>query len=636
MSGGFVIIPQSVALFRVKITGLRCELPRGPHLEAADEFTIDGDFDMFRTFATPSAKETPFEKKLRRATGASGERGRGGDRGRERGEKDEEMQPAVVSSTAAAAEAEEAEIAAAVNFIVVEWPKFELMFIYQTEYVEMLIAKRFRLALNCTLGEDSTGRDVGANTGGFGRLVSGGCCGGVMDTDFVGEAEVDLMTIAAGPQCIVLTLRNGDVDVGRVFATVEMEEISEMRADIRNLVFTEAPLPSGSAAAAAANKSKKKAEYRFGFEKDPPIFEVGKAGRADVLTVKSERMTGQAAAEVLAEPAEDAGGPFSVESLLKKYTFAPPAELTKAGGGSPSSFSSPAAQQQSPHQPWSPAESDRQYENLLPSTPDTNGSPQSDAQPTSSTLSVAQFRQVGPCVHYFSTSLPDLSESAGLVIDVCSGGSVLGGPARRGTAHIGFYKYLWMIDEHRDPDGLFDAARAAESARDDADVALDKAEAALAEEVERAEVLDVPPPAAAMARLQRDVDECRRALEAAAADFEEKGKAAAAELAGEAQGAGWFRLLDRAEEEPRAAGSSGTTAKRPLSLVPVRREEDGATVGWLTGEVHFTFMPAYCQMRAGTTVDGVVCNGLMYQFATIEPPFKSKEHRSRVDAGAFA
>lgn len=438
MSGGFLIIPRNVTLFRVKVSGIRCELDKA--YTDAEDLYVDGDFDMFRTFSTSKeakSKQSP------------------------------------------------------------EWPEYEVMFIYQTEYVEMLIAKRFKLALNCTLSSSAKESGLG--------IVGAGCCGGQFSTDFIGEAEVDLMTIATGPETIVLTLRNGEIVVGSIFVKVEMEEISEMRAEIKNVVFT----PEGN-------------HVQFNF---PPSFDISKKGRQDPLHVKGV-------------PSKGADG---------------------------------------------------------------------------SSVRGSTSYDVPMVIHHFSTSLPDISESAGLVIDVCNDGWLRSSVV--GTVEIDFYNHLWMIDEHRDPNGLRKKASVAEKEKDDAERKLGKLETAFAAEEHKG-------PSPLLDSLKQAVEAQEAVLKRLTETHGQLAKDAAAAV-GKEPGYGWFKFLSR---------DPNSSERKPLTV----KNGDGRVIGTMAGECHLTYMPRYCQMRAGTTVDGVVCNGIMYQFATIEPPFKSKVHRLEVDDGNYA
>jgi len=91
------------------------------------------------------------------------------------------------------------------------WSEFEVLFTYETAKAHMLLAKILAISIYCTL-DGSDGRD--------GR-------------HFVGEAHTDLLHIALGPQAILLTVMNGDVNVGDLILNVEMEEVAETLALMR-------------------------------------------------------------------------------------------------------------------------------------------------------------------------------------------------------------------------------------------------------------------------------------------------------------------------------------------------------------------------------------------------------------------
>lgn len=345
-----------------------------------------------------------------------------------------------------------------------EWPEYDLMFIYQTEYAEMLIAKRFKMALHCSMKEEGKGENQ-------------------MDSEFLGEAEIDLMTLATGPQDVRLQLKNGEIVIGRVFMNVEMEEISETQVEIKHLKLTE-----------NGNKT---------FNK-PPIFFVGKKGGVEMLKVKS--------------------------SVAKK--------------NNPSDMIS--------------------------------------------------FEANHDVTHYMSTSLPDMSENAGLTIEVHERGWI--GTEKVGVVEINFYNHLWMINKNRDPENLRGKLKEAE------------AEVEKAEEELRAET-DYE---------QRTVKEEK--VISAKEEFVKASKAAASVTADGSTG--WFELLEH---------NADKTETVALPVIAQTDANKDLVIGTLTGSCHLKYMPRYCQMRAGITVDGVVCNGVSFDYATVDPPFKSKVHKCVVD-----
>lgn len=85
------------------------------------------------------------------------------------------------------------------------WPEYEMFFNYETELSHLLLAKRASFAFYC---KDS-GDDIDSSR------------------HFLGEASVDLLSLAAGPSKVSLTLFDGDVVKGSIDMDVQMEELAE-------------------------------------------------------------------------------------------------------------------------------------------------------------------------------------------------------------------------------------------------------------------------------------------------------------------------------------------------------------------------------------------------------------------------
>lgn len=158
----FIVIPNDVSVFRVKVSGLTCDvIDVNPNFT---KFKIVGNFDQFRSFTTPDVSNSP-------------------------------AQPT--------------------------WEDFQVMFLYETAMPELLIAKNFMLALSCNDASRSEG-----------------------DSDhFIGEATIDLLTLATGPTDVTLKIENGECPAGRIYAQIEMQEITEMKVDMNNWKLWD--IPSG-------------------------------------------------------------------------------------------------------------------------------------------------------------------------------------------------------------------------------------------------------------------------------------------------------------------------------------------------------------------------------------------------------
>jgi hypothetical protein len=86
------------------------------------------------------------------------------------------------------------------------WPDEKLVFIYETMFPHLLISKLCRFSVTSSLGNN-----------------------------FIGDASIDLLTLATGPSRIALSLRNGDSIVGRIFVTMKVNEVCQTVAKTSEL-----------------------------------------------------------------------------------------------------------------------------------------------------------------------------------------------------------------------------------------------------------------------------------------------------------------------------------------------------------------------------------------------------------------
>eukprot|EP00758_Cryptobia_borreli_P000533 Tbor_TRINITY_DN1188_c0_g1::TRINITY_DN1188_c0_g1_i1::g.15582::m.15582 len=108
------------------------------------------------------------------------------------------------------------------NPIEPSWSDFNMMFLYHTEMPEMLVVKRFTMSISC--------RDKSKSDG--------------SKDHFIGESTIDLLTLAAGPTDVTLKLLNGSSKTGRIYAYIEMREVTEMEAKTTNFKLWSVPHPS--------------------------------------------------------------------------------------------------------------------------------------------------------------------------------------------------------------------------------------------------------------------------------------------------------------------------------------------------------------------------------------------------------
>jgi hypothetical protein len=92
------------------------------------------------------------------------------------------------------------------------WSKFDVLFVYETAMHHLLLAKLMNFTLYCA-EDGSDGRD---------------------SKHFLGEASCDLLHLALGPPSVMLTVKCGDIYIGDLVLTVEMEEVAETRAIMRS------------------------------------------------------------------------------------------------------------------------------------------------------------------------------------------------------------------------------------------------------------------------------------------------------------------------------------------------------------------------------------------------------------------
>lgn len=99
------------------------------------------------------------------------------------------------------------------------WPKLDMMFLYDTQMPEMLVVKCFTMSISC--------HDEGKSDGSADH--------------FIGESTIDLLTLAAGPTDVTLQIRNGSLKAGRIYAYIEMREVTEMEAKTTNFKLRSVP-----------------------------------------------------------------------------------------------------------------------------------------------------------------------------------------------------------------------------------------------------------------------------------------------------------------------------------------------------------------------------------------------------------
>ncbi|CUG92128.1 Hypothetical protein, putative [Bodo saltans] len=89
------------------------------------------------------------------------------------------------------------------------WPDEKLVFIYETMYPHLLVSKLCRFSVFSSNGKN-----------------------------FVGDASIDVLTLATGPSRIALSLRNGDSVVGRIYITMKVNEVCQTVAKTTELTVS--------------------------------------------------------------------------------------------------------------------------------------------------------------------------------------------------------------------------------------------------------------------------------------------------------------------------------------------------------------------------------------------------------------
>lgn len=95
------------------------------------------------------------------------------------------------------------------------WDDYKRIFVYETLHADNMVVKLFTLSLYGTR---------------FGELDA--------RPEFVGEAVVDLLTLARGPRQLSLSLMDGDAFAGRVDFILEMFEMCETRAAVNTFTVS--------------------------------------------------------------------------------------------------------------------------------------------------------------------------------------------------------------------------------------------------------------------------------------------------------------------------------------------------------------------------------------------------------------
>lgn len=98
------------------------------------------------------------------------------------------------------------------DVIAPRWSDWEVMFVYETQLHHLLLAKLLSFTVYCEAPGESR--------------------------SFVGEASCDLLHVALGPPSLLLTIKNGDVNVGDLILHCEMEEVAESKVVMRSFEIT--------------------------------------------------------------------------------------------------------------------------------------------------------------------------------------------------------------------------------------------------------------------------------------------------------------------------------------------------------------------------------------------------------------
>ena len=124
------------------------------------------------------------------------------------------------------------------------WDDFAMNFNYETEFAHLMVAKRLTISF-FAVDPNSKGQ-----------------------SHFLGDAIVDLLTLATGPPDINLAIHQGDMAVGRVKLLCDMEEVSETTVTTKQLTIE---LPGVDLAECIVSiRTKAAAEYTIDTEKPDP------------------------------------------------------------------------------------------------------------------------------------------------------------------------------------------------------------------------------------------------------------------------------------------------------------------------------------------------------------------------------
>ena len=93
------------------------------------------------------------------------------------------------------------------------WDQSSIVFMYTTKFVDQLITKMMTIEVKCT-----------NRAGGDG---------------FLGQAVIDLLTLATGPVKVVLTTTNGDFPTGKIQASIDVREVMDATVSIENCVVAD-------------------------------------------------------------------------------------------------------------------------------------------------------------------------------------------------------------------------------------------------------------------------------------------------------------------------------------------------------------------------------------------------------------
>jgi hypothetical protein len=93
------------------------------------------------------------------------------------------------------------------------WEDHKIVFMYSTKFVDQLISKYLTIGINCT-------HSAGGST-------------------FVGQAVIDLLTLATGPLRVILTTTDGDFPTGKLQLHVDMREVMDAAVSLSECVLSD-------------------------------------------------------------------------------------------------------------------------------------------------------------------------------------------------------------------------------------------------------------------------------------------------------------------------------------------------------------------------------------------------------------